>query len=322
MATAIASAQITIFNVIDISEVTRYYILKSSTASAPSKPTTNPPASDWTTTEPSYTTGSTNTLYFVDLTVFSDDSFNYSEVSKSSSYEAAKEAYNKATNAQDSVDNLESEVYANMGVLEDKIVMIVSDENGNTLLTQTGSGWTFDLSSLKSEIDNNASSITDLSTSMNESKNKTDESIYALLTSIDNIDETVDEISKTANGHTGSLDNLDERIKKVETKTEHISVTTVEDVLEDGTVNEIPCLLLFEDDYTEFKSAFTNKYLKFIYAIKKADGSLTETVPTRVTTHGVETENITINKDLNHVGFRWRKRSNGNYGLSWIGGTE
>ena len=87
--------------------VTRYYILQPSTAAAPSKPTTNPPPSGWTDTEPSYTSGSTNTLYFCDLMVFSDKTWQYSEVSKSSSYEAAKEAYNKAVAAQDDIDNLE-----------------------------------------------------------------------------------------------------------------------------------------------------------------------------------------------------------------------
>lgn len=94
-----ASATITLSFMVDVKAIYRYYKLQASTASAPSKPTTNPPSSDWATSEPSYTSGSTNTLYFVDLTVFTNDTFSYSDVSKSSSYEAAKEAYNKATNA-------------------------------------------------------------------------------------------------------------------------------------------------------------------------------------------------------------------------------
>lgn len=101
-----ASATVTISCYRDTLSVTRYYKLQSSTASAPSKPTTNPP-SGWTDSEPSYTSGSTNTLYFCDITVFSDGTWSASTVSKSSSYEAAKEAYNKAQNAQNSVDNLE-----------------------------------------------------------------------------------------------------------------------------------------------------------------------------------------------------------------------
>lgn len=86
--------------------VTRYYILQPSTAAAPSKPTTNPPPSGWTDTEPTYTSGSANSLYFCDLMVFSDGTWAYSEVSKSSSYEAAKEAYNKAAAAQDEVNEI------------------------------------------------------------------------------------------------------------------------------------------------------------------------------------------------------------------------
>lgn len=101
-----ASCTVTLSCYRDTQSVTRYYKLQSSTASAPSIPTTNPP-SGWDDTEPSYTSGSTNTLYFCDLTVFSDGTWAYSSVSKSSSYEAAKEAYNKAQNAQNTVNNLE-----------------------------------------------------------------------------------------------------------------------------------------------------------------------------------------------------------------------
>lgn len=94
-----ASGQITLTSVVDVYATYRYYRLQSSTAAAPAKPTTFPPSSVWDDTEPGYTAGSTNSLYTVDCTLFSDDSFLYSLVSLSSSYEAAKEAYNRATNA-------------------------------------------------------------------------------------------------------------------------------------------------------------------------------------------------------------------------------
>lgn len=99
-----ASATVTITCYRDTNSITRYYKLQSSTASVPSKPNTNPPPSEWNDSEPSYTSGSTNTLYFCELSVFSDGTFSYSTVSKSSSYEAAKEAYNKAQNAQSTAD--------------------------------------------------------------------------------------------------------------------------------------------------------------------------------------------------------------------------
>ena len=99
-----ASAQITISKVIDIYACYRYYKLQSSTLAKPAKPTTNPP-SGWSDTEPAYDSGSTNTLYFVDCNVYSDMTFSFSEVSKSTSYEAAKDAWNKANNAQNTADS-------------------------------------------------------------------------------------------------------------------------------------------------------------------------------------------------------------------------
>ena len=78
-----ASATVAIMYYRDTNSITRYYKLQSSTASVPSTPTTNPPPSGWNDSEPSYTSESTNTLYFCDLSVFSDGTFSYSAVSKS-----------------------------------------------------------------------------------------------------------------------------------------------------------------------------------------------------------------------------------------------
>lgn len=94
-----AAGQITLTSVVDVYATYRYYLLQSSTATKPAKPSTFPPPSTWTDAEPGYTDGSTNSLYTVDCTLFSDDTFLYSAVSLSSSYEVAKAAYNKATNA-------------------------------------------------------------------------------------------------------------------------------------------------------------------------------------------------------------------------------
>ena len=94
-----AAGHITLTSVVDVYATYRYYLLQSSTAAVPVKPSTFPPNSIWSDVEPGYKEGSTNSLYTVDCTLFSDDSFLYSLVSLSSSYEAAKTAYNKATNA-------------------------------------------------------------------------------------------------------------------------------------------------------------------------------------------------------------------------------
>lgn len=102
----IAADQITLSKVIDIESVIRYYKLQSSMLDAPIKPTTNPPIG-WTTTEPSYDSESTSTLYFVDCNEYSDGHFEFSDVSKSSSYDAAKDALSKANKAQSSVDEFD-----------------------------------------------------------------------------------------------------------------------------------------------------------------------------------------------------------------------
>ena len=94
-----ARGQVTLAVAVDVSSVTRWYLLQASTLTAPAKPTAKPPGGSWSATEPTYTEGSTNSLYTCDLTTFSDGTFAYSSVSLSSSYEAAKAAYNKAVAA-------------------------------------------------------------------------------------------------------------------------------------------------------------------------------------------------------------------------------
>lgn len=76
--------------------VRTYYLLQESTLSPPATPTTNPPAAPWSTTEPTYTEGSTQTLYTTQLVAYGTAAFEYGEVQKSSAYEASKAAYNKA----------------------------------------------------------------------------------------------------------------------------------------------------------------------------------------------------------------------------------
>lgn len=103
-----ASVTITISKYRDTDSITRYYKLQASTAAAPAIPTTLTP-SGWSTTEPTYTSGSTNTLYYTDCYQFSDGTFQYTDdgngkAVKSSSYEAAKEAYNKAQAAQNTAN--------------------------------------------------------------------------------------------------------------------------------------------------------------------------------------------------------------------------
>lgn len=147
-----ARAEITLTSIRDVQSVTRYYLLQSSTSAAPAKPTTNPPGGSWATSEPTYTSGSTNSLYFTDCTVFSDGTFVYSDVSLSSSYEAAKVAYNKAAGAEDvataaqETANGKNTVYYQAsapsgGTYKVNDIWFETD-NGNKMYMWNGNAWT------------------------------------------------------------------------------------------------------------------------------------------------------------------------------------
>lgn len=98
------NAQITLTDVTDIKATTTYYKLQDSSLAPPAAPTLNPP-DGWSTTEPTYEGGNTDRLYLVTQTLWSNDTFDYSDVSLSSSYEAAKAAYTKAQGAQNTADS-------------------------------------------------------------------------------------------------------------------------------------------------------------------------------------------------------------------------
>lgn len=93
---------VTLVDITDCTKIVTWYQLISSTATAPTKPTTTKVSESptgWTTTEPAFTTGSSNTLYTCQQNVFGDGTVYWGDVQKSSSYEAAKQAYNNAQNA-------------------------------------------------------------------------------------------------------------------------------------------------------------------------------------------------------------------------------
>ena len=150
MAVAVkARAQITIQFIVDVKATYRYYMLRSATLGVPSKPTTfSPlsPPSGWDDTEPSYTEESTNSLYFVDCTVFCDDTFKYSEVSLSSSYEAAKKAYNKAKSAIEIADGITMSVSNGIPGNKASIVLKVGNKEYSGTIDLTGAVTFSDLS--------------------------------------------------------------------------------------------------------------------------------------------------------------------------------
>lgn len=140
-----ASASITVSIERDVTAVWRFYKLNSS-SSTPSKPTeaqgkayakNKTVPSGWGTTEPKYDGTSTNSLYTVDLTIFSDDNVSWSDVSKSTAYEAAKEAVTKADNASAAAGTAQAAAEEAQESLEGKANLVEVYLAGNTGDTST-----------------------------------------------------------------------------------------------------------------------------------------------------------------------------------------
>ncbi len=125
------SATVTLSQYRDTESVTRYYKLQSSSLAAPDKPANvkpNETPAGWAKSEPACDI--TKTLYTCDVTVFSDKTTHVSDVSKSTSYEAAKEAWNKANNAQGTAN--EAAKTADNYISADSTGIMVSENKGAT----------------------------------------------------------------------------------------------------------------------------------------------------------------------------------------------
>jgi len=104
-----AANEVTITDETDIDKLVTWYYLTTS-AIAPSAPTTtetsSAPPSPWTANEPTFQAGTTtNYLYTCIQTQWKDGSCKWSTVQLSSSYEQAKQAWNKANAAQENANS-------------------------------------------------------------------------------------------------------------------------------------------------------------------------------------------------------------------------
>jgi hypothetical protein len=90
----LGSDTISLASVTDIQGIYRFYHLGSD---KPEVPVSYPPSNTvWSRTEPEYTLGNTDNLYYVDCTLFVNLSFSYGLVQLSSDYEASKKVYAEA----------------------------------------------------------------------------------------------------------------------------------------------------------------------------------------------------------------------------------
>lgn len=138
----------------ELDTITRYYKLQASSEAAPSKPTDGVYIPDgWSPIEPEYTAGSDDILYFVDQIKMSKGDIKYSEISKSSSYLAAKAAYELANSHETRIANAETNIESNATKIELKasqveVTNLTDTMNAyiekDTVFTQTIDGWRMD----------------------------------------------------------------------------------------------------------------------------------------------------------------------------------
>lgn len=125
----------------------RYYQLAAPTAATPTVPTSSSSLGSWTETEP--TADVTKVLWTCERTVYADGTESWSKASKSTSYEAAKDAKSTATDAQSKAQDAQDQVEivaANLRTTPDSILATIDSK----------------VSTVQQGVDSNDAGLTDL----------------------------------------------------------------------------------------------------------------------------------------------------------------
>lgn len=130
----------------------------------------------------------------------------------------------------------------------------------------------------------------------------------SLQSAIDSASSSLNTLTEDLGSTDATVSVLEQAVKDLEETAEYVRIGTWKD---EETGETLPCVELGESD-SDFALMITNK--KILFRV----GSGT---PTQITTDGLETDNITVKKELRHGAFVWQTRANGNYGLAWKGGS-
>lgn len=168
----LGSDTISLASVTDIQGIYRFYHLGPD---KPEVPTSYPPSDTvWSRTEPEYTLGNTDNLYYVDCTLFVNLSFSYGLVQLSSDYEASKKVYADAlARIDNAVKITDSRINKEKDAIRTEISEKYYDKENldsqfgeiSTKLEQTKNSFNFEFTNFKADID---SSIKQNNVSFNE----------------------------------------------------------------------------------------------------------------------------------------------------------
>ncbi|MBO5789547.1 MAG: phage tail protein [Clostridia bacterium] len=203
---------------------------------------------------------------------------------------AADEAQGAADAAQDNVDLLDVRVSTSESIIQqlsNAISMLVTDENGTTLLEQISTGWTFNLKG-------------------------TADAVSSLQTDLDNLQEstgstqlTVEYLRNAINDHNRTLGYVTisyylPDLKMLYNEEKHGPIN--------GHKNE-PCIVLGVPE-NDFKLLITNTQIMFM------NGS---NAPTHINTNGLVTQDIVVEGEIVQGGYVMLNTSDGGWGLLWKG---
>jgi phage minor structural protein len=129
---------------------------------------------------------------------------------------------------------------------------------------------------------------------------------------------TLDELIKEFGSVEAAIEALNQAVSNIGLKTEYVNIGTYTYTDKQGAEQTEPCIELGESD-SVFKVLITNTQIMF------KEGS---SLPTRIDTDGLATENITVENEFRQTNedvkgqWVWAVRANGNYGLLWKGADE
>lgn len=157
----LGSDTISLASVTDIQGIYRFYHLGPD---KPEVPVSYPPSNTvWSRTEPEYTLGNTDNLYYVDCTLFVNLSFSYGLVQLSSDYEASKKVYAEALARIDNAAKItDSQISKEKDALRTEISEKYYDKENldsqfgeiSTKLEQTKNSVNIEFTDFKADIDN------------------------------------------------------------------------------------------------------------------------------------------------------------------------
>jgi hypothetical protein len=156
----LGSDTISLASVTDIQGIYRFYHLGPD---KPEVPTSYPPSDTvWSRTEPEYTLGNTDNLYYVDCTLFVNLSFSYGLVQLSSDYEASKKVYADAlARIDNAVKITDSQINKEKDAIRTEISEKYYDKENldsqfgeiSTKLEQTKNSVNFEFTNFKTDLD-------------------------------------------------------------------------------------------------------------------------------------------------------------------------